>query len=39
VASVQLESAAGDKGANLAKTESFLQRAAAQGVELIAFPV
>lgn len=38
VAAVQLESAAGDKKANLTKMESFLQRAAAQGVELIAFP-
>ncbi|MCU0916032.1 MAG: nitrilase family protein [Planctomycetes bacterium] len=38
VASVQMESAAGDKGANLAKMERFVQRAAAQGVELIVFP-
>jgi predicted amidohydrolase len=38
VASVQIESAAGDKQANLAKIEGFVQHAAAQGVELIAFP-
>ncbi len=38
VASVQFESVAGDKGANLAKVESFVQRAAAHRVELIVFP-
>jgi predicted amidohydrolase len=38
VASVQFESAAGDKSANLAKIEVFLQSAAARGVELIVFP-
>ncbi len=38
VASVQIESAAGDKQANLAKIEGFVQHAAAQGVELIALP-
>ena len=37
-ASVQFESAAGEKKANLAKMERFLQHAAAQGVELIVFP-
>jgi predicted amidohydrolase len=38
VASVQIESVAGDKQANLAKIEGFVQHAAAQGVELIVFP-
>ena len=38
VASVQMESAAGDKQANLAKMESFVRRAAAQGAQLIVFP-
>lgn len=38
MASVQLESAAGNKQANLAKMEAFLQRAATQGVEFITFP-
>ncbi len=38
VASVQIESAAGDKQANLAKIEGFVKHAAAQGAELIAFP-
>ncbi len=38
VASVQIESAAGEKQANLAKIEGFVQHAAAQGVEMIAFP-
>jgi predicted amidohydrolase len=38
VASVQIESAAGDKQANLAKIEGFVKHAAAQGVELIALP-
>ncbi len=38
VASVQLHHTAGDKPANLAKVESFVGRAAREGVELIAFP-
>ncbi len=38
VASVQMESIAGDKQANLAKIESLLRGAAAQNVELISFP-
>ena len=38
VASVQIESVTGDKQANLAKIEGFVKHAAAQGVELIAFP-
>jgi len=38
VASVQMESAAGDKQANLVRMESFFQCAATQGVELIVFP-
>jgi len=38
VASVQMESAAGDKQANLAKMERLVERAAGQGVELIVFP-
>jgi predicted amidohydrolase len=38
VAAVQLESVAGDKRVNLGKIEGFVQRAAAQGVELIVFP-
>jgi len=38
VASVQIESAAGDKQANLAKIEDFVQRAAAQGAEIVVFP-
>ncbi len=33
-----MESAAGDKAANLAKIESFVEQAARQGVQLIAFP-
>jgi predicted amidohydrolase len=37
-ASVQFEHAAGDKRANLAKIGGFVRQAAAQGVELIAFP-
>lgn len=37
-ASVQFHHAAGDKPANLAKVRSFVERAAAQGVELIACP-
>jgi len=38
VASVQMESSAGDKRANLAKIEGYVARAAEQGVELIVFP-
>jgi len=38
VASVQIESAAGDKQANLAKIEDFVKRAAAQGAEMVVFP-
>ena len=38
VAAVQMESAAGDKAANLAKIESFVKQAARRGVQLIAFP-
>ncbi|MBN2128782.1 MAG: nitrilase family protein [Sedimentisphaerales bacterium] len=38
VASVQFEHAAGDKQANLATIESFVIRAAADGVQLIVFP-
>lgn len=38
VASVQFQHAAGDKPANLKKIEAFVRRAAARGVELIAFP-
>ncbi len=38
VASVQIESAAGDKQANLAKIEDFVQRAAATGAEIVVFP-
>jgi predicted amidohydrolase len=38
VASVQIESTAGDKQANLAKIEGFVKHAAAQGAELIVFP-
>jgi len=38
VASVQFEHAAGDKKANIAKIESFVQQAAGLGVELIVFP-
>lgn len=37
-ASVQFEHAAGDKQANLAAIESFVTRAAADGVQLIVFP-
>ncbi len=37
-ASVQFEHASGDKVANLAKIADFAERAAAQGVQLIAFP-
>jgi predicted amidohydrolase len=33
-----MESAAGDKGANFAKIESFVQQAAGQSVQLIVFP-
>ncbi len=38
VASVQFEHIAGDKQANLTKIESFVKKAAEQGVELITFP-
>ena len=38
VASVQFQHAPGDKRANLAKVEAFVERAAAERVELIAFP-
>ena len=38
VAAVQFEHSAGDKAANFSKIESFAKRAAAQGVEMIAFP-
>ena len=38
VASVQFEHAAGDKAANLAKIERFAAQAAAQQVEILAFP-
>jgi predicted amidohydrolase len=38
VAAVQMEHAAGDKAANLAKIESFANLAAGSGVELIVFP-
>jgi predicted amidohydrolase len=37
-ASVQFEHASGDKEANFAKIRGFVERAAAQGVELIVFP-
>jgi predicted amidohydrolase len=37
-ASVQFQHLAGDKPANLGKLQSFVERAAARGVELIAFP-
>jgi predicted amidohydrolase len=37
-ASVQFQHAPGDRPANLAKVRSFVERAAAAGVELIAFP-
>jgi len=38
VASVQFESAPGDKAANFAKIEAFTARAAAQGARLVVFP-
>lgn len=38
VAAVQMESKAGDKEANFAKIESFVEQAANQGVKLIVFP-
>jgi len=38
VAAVQMEHAAGDKRANLEKIRDFARRAAAQGVEIVAFP-
>ena len=39
VASVQFEHAAGDKAANLAKVDSFVEKAAAQKAEIVVFPV
>ncbi|MCX6622533.1 MAG: acyltransferase, partial [Acidobacteria bacterium] len=38
VASVQFEHAPGDKRANLAKIRSFVEQAAREKVEIIAFP-
>lgn len=38
VAAVQFEHAPGDKTSNMAKVRAFAQRAAAQGVEIVAFP-
>jgi len=38
VASVQMESKAGDKAANFLKMESFIKKAAKQSVNLIVFP-
>lgn len=38
VAAVQMESAPGDKAANLAKIETFVAQAARQGVQMIVFP-
>jgi predicted amidohydrolase len=38
VAAVQMESLAGDKEANFAKIEAFLEQAASQSVQLIEFP-
>ncbi len=38
VAAVQFEHAAGDKAANFAKIRAFTEQAAAQGVEILAFP-
>ncbi len=38
VAAVQMEHAAGDKEANLAKVRAFVERAAGEGVETIVFP-
>ncbi|HEX2945258.1 MAG TPA: nitrilase family protein [Clostridia bacterium] len=38
VASVQFESVPGDKGRNLSKIQSFVEAAAEQSVEIIAFP-
>ena len=38
VAAVQFEHAPGDKRANMHKIESFVERAAGQGVEILAFP-
>ncbi len=38
VAAVQLEHAAGDKEANLAKVRSFVERAAAEGAQVVIFP-
>ena len=38
VATVQMESKAGDKAANFAKMESFVEQAAQQAVKLIVFP-
>src|SRR4029434_9594911 len=38
VASVQMESVAGDKDANFARIETFVAQAAEQGIQLIIFP-
>ena len=38
VAAVQMESAAGDKEANLARSHRFAEEAAARGVEIVVFP-
>src|SRR5262245_7082922 len=38
VATVQMESAAGDKAANFAKVERFTRGAAARGAEVVVFP-
>ena len=38
VASVQFEHAAGEKAANLAKVEAFVQKAAAEKAEIVVFP-
>jgi len=38
VASVQFEHAAGDKAANLAKVDSFVEKAAAEKAEIVVFP-
>ncbi len=38
VAAVQMESQPGDKAANFAKIEAFVEQAARQGVEMIVFP-
>ena len=38
VASVQIEHAPNDKGANLAQIASFVEKAARLGTEIVAFP-